>query len=200
MRERALKVEEFEVQPPCRRIKEFLSLRFSGEGILSLNLCSLEDTLRSKFSQYKIKRIKKILPCKVLVEVKLKKPLFQIYRKGSYWEVLEDFKIGERIKKGPHPGLPLVRGFDFSGPKQKLLKEFFRILDLQDFPFKIKYIDIYSLVNFSFYIEKGPKVILGYKDLEKNLKRCQTILVRIDKNDLAFLDLRFQDPITSFKK
>lgn len=195
------KISGILVTEPYTEIKKFADKEVKGENIFSLNLGSLKEKISKQYPAVKVSNIRKMFPATIVIDAESKKVLFQVNRGGTYYLVSEDFEIISQVKEGPHPDYPSVRGLDFSDSSKKtILKDFFAALSKADFPYKIQYIDLHSLVNFSFHLPGGLKVIVGYQNLNDNIKRFLTIMSTMEARDINQIDLRFKRPIVSFRK
>jgi len=179
------------------------------ESIWESNLNRISDRLKKVYPEYKKVIVKRELPNILVFHFVLRKPIAQI-KSGRYFLVDENNFILPKIKNVADPNLPVIRGVNSKligikpGSKCdsetitnaiKLLKavqesEIFTINDLV-------YVDITDFKNLFFTLENGIIVKIGDYNFKQRIKKLGYVLKEIEYENVAYIDLRFKDPVLS---
>ena len=168
-----------------------------GRNILIINLKNIKQELM-KDNRIESVSIKKILPSKLSVTVKLRKPIAVISNKGNYYFVDEKGVLFQKLKKEVID-LPII-SFNGDLRKETLLKILSNLSKIKDESLfhRIYSIEIFPPERVHLKL-KGEQfyLILNIKNFYTNLKNYIKILPRIKKTfeKLEYIDLRFKDRI-----
>jgi cell division septal protein FtsQ len=192
--------------------KEMADMKIVGSNIFSVDLDALRKDVEVSHPEYKDVVVRRILPNKLIVQAKLRKPIAQI-RSDRYYLVDEAGILLGDVKNFPDPKLPIITGigtnlakvkFSFFGKsdKEKIDKALFIIREMGVneglSKYKLKSVDTADPGNFSLFLEESNvEIKIGHSDFSNRLKVLATVLQQVgeDISHFKYIDLRFEDPI-----
>ncbi len=196
------KIEKIITEPFNYNLSKYLEEKIIGKNIFKLDIKKLKkQTLKDFYKDLEEIEFLKILPNSIKVRFKPRKFIFQVFYRGKWYMLDKNLKAVKRLKYAPHPQLIEIRGLEFKDKdKIQVLRVLSQGLEEQGFLKEIKFIEIYTLVNLRFKMKSNLKIIIGYKDIKNRLSSLKEILKRIKKEDLEYVDLRFEKPVIRFKR
>lgn len=179
-----------------------------GESMWNIDLKRVSNRLIEKNSEYRKIIIKRKLPHTLTFRFVLRKPIAQI-KSGRYFLVDKYSFILPQVKNVAVVDLPVIKGVDLKlagvkpGQKceNKAVKNTVALLNAIDNSFldldKIKYVVASDYKNLFFKLKRGVIVKIGDEDFKPRIKKLKYILKEIKDKDIAYVDLRFEDPVLS---
>lgn len=185
------------------------SLKFTGlkkgTNIFEINISSLAKEIKDRHPEYEDIVVKRILPKRIIVLLKERKPLIQI-KMVEYYPVDRNGFVIPRKKKEPYAGLPVIIGIE---PEEVVVNRFshslkikkaIELMDLvKKYPWvgKISKINLASINDISLFFDDGLEVKLGSHIREEKFGLLSEVLEDLERRSLspAFVDLRFKDVV-----
>ena len=190
-------------------IKSRLLSAYKGKSIFELNLKTIAQALQASYPDVKDIAVMIALPDKVVVSLKLRRPVLLVKSDKLLYPVDEEGVILPIADASSLKWVPVVDGIQVRADELKsklivsknlkvaieLLRSFKGIRSITDYG--IESVDVHDLSNISFYLKNGIEIRMGsenFKDrlvvLDKTLRDPRMIMERI-----KYIDLRFGDAI-----
>jgi len=180
-----------------------------NQSIWSVDLSNISLMLKENYPEYRKIIVKRELPNLLLFDFILRKPIAQI-KSGRYFLVDKYNFILPQVKNVADSNLPVIRGIDsklvgIKAGKQcssKAVKNAIELLEaIQDADiFKLSdltYIDASDFKNLFFALNNRIIVKIGDTDFRNRITKLSYVLKEIEGEDIAYIDLRFKDPVLS---
>lgn len=195
-----------------RSLNEITDARIVGTNIFAVDLNALRERIDASHPEFKDVVVRRVLPNKLVVQARLRKPIAQI-RSDRYYFMDEGGILLPDVKNFPDPQLPVIVGINanlakvkansFSRfDKERIDKALFIITEMQSIKglsqYRLKSVDITDPGNFSFFLEESNvEIKIGNSDFDARLKLLATLLGQVgeDVDKFKYIDLRFEDPI-----
>lgn len=188
-------------------IRSDLLRHYKDSNIFKVDLKYIADSLEPKYPDAKYIIVKRMLPDKLLVDMKFRKPV-AILGNGQNYPVDGEGVILVNMDPSKLKDLPVINGVDIKlvgrPHKRNQSKSLESAIKLADTikksgflkKYRVRLIDASDIKNLSFYLgEGGPAVIIGYENFEDRLDLLRDILKRerliLDK--INYIDIRFKD-------
>ncbi|MBI5123821.1 MAG: hypothetical protein HZA72_00190 [Candidatus Omnitrophica bacterium] len=191
---------------------ELLS-RYKDRNIFKIDIKSIASGLEPRYPDAKDIVVKRVLPDKLLVDLKFRRPC-ALLSNGTMFPVDREGVVLVNMDPSRPKGLPVIKGVDhkLAGRAHKrcasagllaaldLLDEIRRARFLEKY--NVRVIDAGDIRSLSFYLgENGPAVIIGNENYRERLivlretLRNPTLLL----DSINYIDLRFKDVVISPK-
>lgn len=180
-----------------------------GRNIFDVDLIEIKNKLISKYPQFNQIKIIRHLPDTIVVDLAKRMPIVQLKYEG-YYLIDKEGMIISRSNPVSYENLPIVVGLENKPLKPKAgkiynLREMRLVFNLLNNAniyhkfFQITKINILTLDNFSFFIDKNIEVKLGLSNQKEKLKILILLLNEIKEKpqDIKYIDLRFKEPIVA---
>ncbi|MCX5716096.1 MAG: cell division protein FtsQ/DivIB [Candidatus Omnitrophica bacterium] len=192
-----------------KTIKELLGIQ-KGRSIFDVDLKATRDYIISKYPETRGVIVRRVLPNKLVLTVKPRRPVAQISLGAGFYLVDVEGVVLPGPKGLLQTGLPIITGAEsraiVSGlgkksdyPALKTALNLMQILYQTKFSeeHEIHTIDISDDNNLSLYIEGGIEIKIGGEDFRRRLSMLQKMLetAKLDKNRIKYIDLRFGNVI-----
>jgi cell division septal protein FtsQ len=194
-------------------IKNDILKSCGNRNIFSINIGAISDALKPKYPDASSITVKRVLPDKLLVDLKFRKPVallgaaqvYPIDREGVILVNINSMKLKDFVViKGVEPRLA------GKAHKKNSSKNLALALDLLDEinrsrfldKFRVRSIDASDIRSLSFSLsESGPVVIIGYEDFKERLGVLKDTLrdPRLMLDKINYIDVRFHDVAVSPK-
>ena len=194
-------------------IKSDLLKQYKDRNIFKINLAAIASSLEPKYPDANQIIIKRVLPDKLLVDLKFRKPV-ALLGNGQVYPIDREGVILVNINSMKLREFPIIKGIDprLAGKPHKknesrnllialgLLDEIKRARFLEKY--KVQLIDASDIKSLSFSLaEGGPVVIIGYEDFKERLNILRDTLrdPRLILDKINYIDVRFKDVAISPK-
>ncbi len=200
------KLNEFKELESIKRIKE--------KSLFSLDTGRIIRELKKEYPQYKKFIVKKKFPHTLVVEFIKRKPFYQLkiggfyylvdkqgivisYARDSYGGIVE---VNTFIPKGTR----LAVGERLSLPYSKYISSLIEILNKKGFTekYEVSSVTVFEPTGVKFDLE-GVQIKIGSDNFEDKLRVLDDSIIpqfSKDLNNIAYIDLRFQDYVVGYKK
>jgi len=207
-------IEVFNIKEVVIRGAGGLDLAYlKGKNIFLLDLEKECAAIQESYPAYKNIRLTKVLPDRLCVDLGARLP-FAYVKLARYFLIDEDFMVIDVTREKSNLILPVITGLETKGfylqaGKRYRAKEFVFVLNLiremrknpilKDY--KISRIDAVNLNSVSFFIQDNLEIKIGQDALEEKIKDLGGLLlsVRQELGNVAYIDLRFKEPVVKFK-
>lgn len=186
-------------------IRELLSIH-KGRNMFDVDLKATRNYIVANYPEIREVVINRVLPNKLVLTVKPRKPVAQISMYSGFYLVDVEGVVIPGVRGLALEGLPIINGadprfistnvgkrFNYMGLKRalKLLEIIKQMRFSQDH--EIHMIDITDEKNLSLYIEGGIEIKIGGEDFGERLEMLNKTFNagRLDKNQIRYIDLRF---------
>ncbi len=180
-----------------------------NKSIWLFDLKKISEDVRNCYPEYRRIIVKRKLPHLLSFEFILRKPIAQI-KSGRYFLVDQYGFILPRVKNVATVDLPIIEGIDakltgIKPAKQNESKALMNSLELlktiknsEDLDFKrLVSVDASDYKNLFFELNNGIIVKIGDCNFAQRIKKLNYVLKEIKGEDIAYIDLRFKDPVLS---
>ncbi len=194
-------------------IKNELLKYYKDKNIFKIDLGYAVKSLEPKYPDAKDIIVKRVLPDKLLVDIRFRKPV-ALLGNGQYYPVDREGVILVNVGSVKSSNLPIIKGIDMrlagKPHKKNESKALNSALNLIDEIRKKRFLDKYNIriidasdiKSLSFYIgDEGPSVIIGYENFEDRLDTLKDVLLdpRLILDKINYIDVRFKDVAVSSK-
>lgn len=183
-----------------------------GENIFFIDLNKLKEEIELNHPELKDIVVRRVLPNKLIVQAKKRRPLMQI-RSDRFYLVDEAGVILPDAKNFPQEDIPIVsgisgniagiRGSRFSMAEKQAIDKALLLINAissnkrlsKD---RLKMIDMRDIHNVSFFLEENNvEIKIGESEFQKRLDVLATVIEQLglDIERVRYIDLRFDDPI-----
>ena len=180
---------------------------YKDKNIFKINIGAIANGLESKYPDAKEIIVKRVLPDKLLLDLRFRKPA-AILSNGQIFVVDREGVVLVNADAARLSDLPVIKGIDtrFAGKPHKknesrnlmfaldLIDEIKRSAFLERY--RVRVIDAGDLKSMSFNLgDTGPAVIIGYEDFKYRLNVLKDTLrdPRLVPENISYIDVRFKD-------
>lgn len=160
------------------------------KSIFQLNIEAIEKRISSKPKVKKV-IIKRLLPSKVLIQVKERKPYAYLIYKKVLFEVGEDGVVIGKAKK--LQDLPEINGVSSLSDKERIKTGIKIVKYAQEVGISFAEVNIENINNILGYLSGGIKIYLGKGTYLKYLSYLPLIFA--EERRIEYIDLRFNHQI-----
>lgn len=187
--------------------------QFKDRNIFGIDVKSIAKSLESKYPDAKEISVKRVLPDRILLDLKFRKPV-ALLGNGQVYPIDREGVILVNLNSMKLKDFPIIRGVDpkLAGKsyKRNESKNLMLALDLLDEIKRTRFLDKYNVrlidagdiksLSFSLGIS-GPVVIIGYEDFRERLNILKDTLrdPRLVLEKINYIDIRFRDVAISPK-
>jgi hypothetical protein len=194
-------------------IKSDLLKQYKDRNIFKINLMAIVNSLEPKYPDASQIIIKRVLPDKLLVDLKFRKPV-ALLGNGQVYPIDREGVILVNINSAKLREFPIIKGIDtkLAGKSHKknesrnLLIALKLLDEIKRTPFlgkyKVRLIDASDIKSLSFSLgDGGPVIIIGYEDFKERLNVLRDTLrdPRLALDKINYIDVRFKDVAISPK-
>ena len=192
-----------------KTIKELLNVH-KGRNIFDVDLKATRDYILSNYPEIRTLVINRVLPNKLILNVRPRRPVAQISASLNFYLVDTQGVILPQASSLVFEGLPIISGVDSRSILSSIgkeceyegLKKALRLLEvINQMKFsqghEVHMIDISDEKNLSLYIEDGIEIKIGGEDFRERLGMLDKTFEtgRFAKNQIRYIDLRFGNVI-----
>lgn len=194
-------------------IRSELLKHYKDKNIFKIDVSYIARSLEPKYPDAKDIIVKRVLPDKLFIDLKFRKPA-ALLGNGQYYPVDREGVILVNMDPLKMRDLPIITGVDIrlagKAHKKNESKGLQAALELIDEIKKKRFLDRYHVRLFdasdrkslSFYLgDGGPAVIIGYENFEDRLDVLKDVLMdpRLILDKINYIDIRFKDVAVSTK-
>jgi len=187
--------------------------QYKDKNIFKISLTAIASSIEPKYPDAKEIIVKRMLPDKLFVDLKFRKPV-ALLSNGQLYPIDREGVILVNINSMKLKDFPVIKGVDqkIAGKphKKNESRNLIVALDLLDELKKAKFLEKYNarlvdasdIKSLSFSLtDNGPVVIIGYEDFKERLKSLRDVLrdPRIVLDKINYIDVRFKDVAISPK-
>lgn len=194
-------------------IRNDLLRQYKDRNIFRIEIGQIVKVLSPKYPDASQIIVKRVLPDKLLVDLKFRKPV-ALLGNGQVYPIDREGVILVNINSMKLKGFPIIKGIDprLAGKphKKNESRNLIAALDLLDEIKKARFLEKYNvrlvdasdIKSLSFSLgDNGPVVIIGYEDFKERLNVLKDTLrdPRIVLDKINYIDVRFKDVAISPK-
>lgn len=194
-------------------IRNDLLRQYKDRNIFRVEIGQIAQALSPKYPDASQIIVKRVLPDKLLVDLKFRKPV-ALLGNGQVYPIDREGVILVNINSMKLKDFPIIKGIDprLAGKlhKKNESKNLIAALDLLDEirrarfleKYNVRLIDAGDIKSLSFSLgDNGPVVIIGYEDFKERLNVLKDTLrdPRIVLDKINYIDVRFKDVAISPK-
>ncbi len=178
-------------------------------NIFLIDLHKLRQDLLKFHPGFKQVVITRVLPNKLEINIKKRKPVAQI-KSARYFLVDETYFILPQVRNFPEADLPIIQGIDIKPARLKVgqifknesLKEAIALIQAISTYTELKRqrlisVDVSDINNIFFILGDNIEIKLGDKNYARRLELLDKIISDLSRNfnQIDYIDLRFRNPI-----
>lgn len=201
------------VEASLAAVKNDILRQYRDRNIFKIDIKAVARYLEPKYPDAKDITVKRVLPDKLLIDLKFRRPV-ALLGNGQVYPIDRDGVILVNINSMKLKGFPIIKGIDprLAGKphKKNESKGLLVALSLLDEIKKMRFLDKYNvrivdasdIKSLSFYLgEGGPSVIIGHEDFRNRLIVLKDTLSdpRLALEKINYIDVRFKDVAISPK-
>lgn len=194
-------------------MKNDLLRQYKDKNIFRIDIKAIAKNIEPKYPDASSIIVKRVLPDKLLVDLKFRKPV-ALLGNGQVYPIDREGVILVNINSMKLKDFPIIKGIDprLAGKphKKNESKNLLLALDLLDEIKRARFLEKYSvhivdagdIKSMSFYLgENGPVVIIGHEDFKDRLNILKDTLrdPRLVLDKINYIDIRFKDVAISPK-
>lgn len=187
--------------------------QYKDRNIFKINLIAIANSLEPKYPDAREIIVKRVLPDKLLVDLRFRKPV-ALLGNGQVYPIDREGVILVNINSMKLRDFPVIKGIDprLAGKphKKNESRNLVIALNLLDEIKKTKFLEKYGvrlldandIKSLSFSLgDDGPVIIIGYEDFKERLNILRDTLrdPRIVLDKINYIDIRFKDVAISPK-
>ena len=202
--------DELEVANPYKYNK--LSRTGKGENIFKLDIRGAASGIMSTYPEFKNCVIERQFPNRLVIDIYVRQPVIQVDYKQFYL-IDEDAMLLSEARISALENLPVIAGMKWRPPKKvgeiyrsNRLPKALELLGAIEGSgllrgHSLRKIDVSDHRNLVFFIEDGLQIKIGRSHFEERLGLLKEALssAYIDRNELEYIDLRFDDIVFGTK-
>ncbi len=180
-----------------------------GEGLITLDLVSVQQVIKRKHPEFKEVRVRRVLPNRVEVLLKRRTPIAQVVF-SRYVQIDKDLVILPGSSPAPFKNLTIIEGAPL--PREGLTvgvsirdgatKKAIKLADLIKRSgilrqHELTKVDISDVKNMAFFVDGDIEIKIGDSHVIERLKILDQTLrsVELDRTKIQYIDLRFDDVV-----
>lgn len=195
------------------RVESDILRQYRDRNIFGIDVKAIAGSLEPKYPDARQIIVKRVLPDKLSIDLKFRKPV-ALLGNGQVYPIDREGVILVNINSMKLKDFPVIKGVNpkLAGKphKKNESKNLIFALDLLDEIKKAKFLERYNvrivdasdIRSLSFYLgEDGPVVIIGYEDFKNRMNILKDTLhdPRLVLDKINYIDIRFKDVAISPK-